>query len=71
MVGVVRRECTVGDAREGGNEDVLHGMDYILVAQTLAVLTSRSLEIKTDTPCPTGEVIRLVKGVTLYPYTRK
>ena len=47
------------------------GLDYILFAQTLAVLKSLSLSITPDNPCPTGEVNRVVKGVTLYPYTRK
>ncbi len=50
-------------------ENVLLGFDYILFAQTLAVLKSLSLGITPDNPCPTGEVNRVVKGVTLYPYT--
>ncbi|BEI77863.1 hypothetical protein Rumi2_10230 [[Ruminococcus] torques] len=53
------------------NENILLGLDYILFAQTLAVLKSLSLDITPDNPCPTGEVNRVVKGVTLYPYTRK
>ena len=53
------------------HENVLLGLDYILFAQTLAVLKSLSLSITPDNPCPTGEVNRVVKGVTLYPYTRK
>lgn len=52
-------------------ENILLGLDYILFAQTLAVLKSLSLDITPDNPCPTGEVNRVVKGVTLYPYTRK
>lgn len=56
---------------ENENENVLLGMDYILFAQTLAVLKSLSLDITPDNPCPTGEVNRVVQGVTLYPYTRK
>ncbi|MCI8744878.1 MAG: SIS domain-containing protein [Lachnospiraceae bacterium] len=52
-------------------ENVLLGFDYILFAQTLAVLKSLSLGITPDNPCPTGEVNRVVKGVTLYPYTLK
>ena len=55
----------------GGHENVLLGLDYILFAQTLAVLKSLALGITPDNPCPTGEVNRVVKGVTLYPYTRK
>ena len=54
------------------NENILLGLDYILFAQTLAVLKSLSLDITHRIiRCPTGEVNRVVKGVTLYPYTRK
>ena len=52
------------------NENALLGLNYILFAQTLAVLKSLSMGITPDNPCPTGEVNRVVKGVTLYPYTR-
>lgn len=51
-------------------ESALLGLDDILFAQTLAVLKSLALGITPDNPCPTGEVNRVVKGVTLYPYTR-
>ena len=34
-----------------------------------AVMKSLSMGITPDNPCPTGEVNRVVKGVTLYPYT--
>ena len=54
----------------GETESALLGLDDILFAQTLAVLKSLSMGITPDNPCPTGEVNRVVKGVTLYPYTR-
>lgn len=44
--------------------------DYILVAQVLALFKSLSYKITPDNPCPSGEVNRVVKGVTLYPYTK-
>ena len=44
------------------------GLAYITFAQTLAILKSLSLELTPDNPCPSGEVNRVVKGVTLYPY---
>ena len=50
-------------------ENVMLGLDFILVAQTLAVMKSLSMGITPDNPCPTGEVNRVVKGVILYPYT--
>ena len=64
-------DYTVVYGLEGDNENVLLGLDYILFAQTLAVLKSLAMAITPDNPCPTGEVNRVVKGVTLYPYTRK
>lgn len=45
------------------------GLAYITFAQTLAVLKSLSMGLTPDNPCPSGEVNRVVKGVTLYPYT--
>jgi len=39
---------------------------YIMAAQTLAVLYSLKLGITPDNPCPTGEVNRVVQGVTIY-----
>ena len=64
-------DYTVVYGLEGQNENILLGLDYILFAQTLAVLKSLSMKITPDNPCPTGEVNRVVQGVTLYPYTRK
>lgn len=46
---------------------VLLGLDYVLVAQMIALFKSQALGITTDNPCPTGEVNRVVKGVTIYP----
>ena len=64
-------DYTVVYGLEEDHENVQLGLDYILFAQTLAVLKSLSLSITPDNPCPTGEVNRVVRGVTLYPYTRK
>ena len=64
-------DYTVSYDLDDAYENVLLGLDYILFAHTLAVLKSLSLDITPDNPCPTGEVNRVVKGVTLYPYTRK
>ena len=46
------------------------GLDYILVAQCIALFKSLALNITPDNPCPTGEVNRVVKGVTIYPITK-
>lgn len=52
------------------HNNVLLGFDFITVAQILALYKSLSYGITPDNPCPSGEVNRVVKGVTLYPYTR-
>lgn len=51
--------------------NVFLGLDYIVVAQQIALFKSLSFGITPDNPCPTGEVNRVVKGVILYPYTAK
>ena len=58
-------QFSVGEAME----NVMLGLDFIMFAQTLAVMKSLSMGITPDNPCPTGEVNRVVKGVILYPYT--
>ena len=52
-------------------ENIMLGLNFIMFAQTLAVMKSLSMGITPDNPCPTGEVNRVVKGVILYPYTRQ
>ena len=42
-------------------------LGYIAVAQTIGILYSLKLGLTPDNPCPTGEVNRVVKGVTIYP----
>ena len=58
-------QFNVGEAME----NIMLGLDFIMFAQTLAVMKSLSMGITPDNPCPTGEVNRVVKGVILYPYT--
>lgn len=55
---------------KAAHDNMLLAFDYILFAQTLALFKSLSYDITPDNPCPTGEVNRVVKGVTLYPYTK-
>ncbi|KGJ88401.1 MULTISPECIES: SIS domain-containing protein [Colwelliaceae] len=47
--------------------DVWAGLPYILYCQILAFFKSMQANITPDNPCPTGEVNRVVQGVTLYP----
>ena len=39
---------------------------FVMVAQTMAMMYSIKLGITPDNPCPTGEVNRVVQGVTIY-----
>ncbi len=48
-------------------KDVWASLPYILYCQILAFYKSIDLHITPDNPCPTGEVNRVVQGVTLYP----
>ncbi|MGN1388521.1 MAG: SIS domain-containing protein [Bulleidia sp.] len=51
-------------------DNVLLGLDYVVCAQLIALFRSLQNKNTPDNPCPTGEVNRVVKGVTLYPYTK-
>ena len=51
-------------------DNIYNGLDFIICAQLIALFKSLSLNITPDDPCPTGEVNRVVKGVTLYPYQK-
>lgn len=46
--------------------DVYLAMPYIVVAQTVAVMTSLKVKNTPDTPSATGTVNRVVKGVTIH-----
>lgn len=48
-------------------DDVWAGLPYIVYCQILAFYKSIDANITPDNPCPTGEVNRVVQGVTLYP----
>ena len=43
---------------------------YIVFGQMLAFHKAMALGVPADDPCPTGEVNRVVKGVTIYPFAR-
>ncbi len=52
-------------------QDVWASLPYIAYCQILAFYKSIDADITPDNPCPTGEVNRVVQGVTLYPLTLK
>lgn len=48
--------------------DVLVSLPFVLVAQMLALHTSLAHGLTPDNPFPSGEVNRVVQGVTVHPY---
>lgn len=48
--------------------DVLVALPFVLVAQLFALGTSLSLGLTPDSPSPSGQVNRVVKGVTVHPF---
>ncbi|MFV0254996.1 MAG: SIS domain-containing protein [Erysipelotrichaceae bacterium] len=49
-------------------DNIFLGLEYIVVAHLLSLFKSMSYDITPDNPCPSGEVNRVVAGVTIYPY---
>lgn len=52
---------------DGTMDNVYLGLCYIVFAQILALHKSMDVGIVPDDPCPSGEVNRVVEGVTIYP----
>ena len=51
-----------------GLDDIWLSLPYIVYCQILAFYKALALDITADNPCPSGEVNRVVKGVTIHPY---
>ena len=51
-----------------GLDDAWRALPYVVHAQLLALQTSVHLGLTPDNPFPTGEVNRVVRGVTVHPY---
>ena len=49
-------------------EDIWLSLPYIVYCQMLAFYKALALDIAADNPCPSGQVNRVVKGVTIHPY---
>ncbi len=47
------------------------GLNMTLYVQLLSLYKSVDLDIEPDSPSPSGQIHRVVEGVTLYPYTKK
>lgn len=61
-------DCGVPEtlAVAGAQQDIWLSLPYLMFLQLLALETSLALGVTPDNPCPTGEVNRVVQGVTLY-----
>ena len=59
------------DSYKGGETllDAWLALPLIVYCQALAFFKALQLGISPDNPCPTGEVNRVVQGVTLYPFS--
>lgn len=55
---------------EVNGEDIWLSFPYILFAQMLSFEKSLELGFGPDNPCPSGEVNRVVQGVTIYNYKK-
>lgn len=70
--GLARQIVAPGNSatdRPEPTDDIWLLFPYLLFAQMLAFETSLARGLTPDNPCPTGEVNRVVKGVTIYPYS--
>ncbi|MGT2784592.1 SIS domain-containing protein [Streptococcus merionis] len=57
------------DAELANIPDGYLALPYAIFGQTVALLTSIKVDNKPDTPSPSGTVNRVVKGVTIHPFT--
>ena len=51
-----------------GLHDVWLSLVYVVYCQLLALHKAMALGVEADSPCTTGEVNRVVNGVTIYPF---
>lgn len=54
-----------------GLDDIALCLPYIVYCQMLAFYKALHLDVACDNPCPAGEINRVVKGVTIYPFDGK
>ncbi|MDP0362821.1 hypothetical protein Q7Y74_00500 [Glaesserella parasuis] len=69
-----REVVLLGDT-SGSIQAEIHKLDdaarifpFLVIGQLYSFYSSLYLGYTTDNPCPTGEVNRVVQGVTIYPY---
>ncbi len=64
----VGKEAPPGDRETPKLNDAWLSLVYLVYCQMLAFHKAMALGVEADSPCPTGEVNRVVSGVTIYPY---
>lgn len=57
-----------GNRLATGIDDFWLSLPYLVFCQMLAFFKARELGVPVDNPCPSGEVNRVVQGVTIHPY---
>jgi tagatose-6-phosphate ketose/aldose isomerase len=62
----VDENIVIGGEGYGETGDICRGISYLVFCQLLAMFKSLSLGLPTDNPVPSGELTRVVSGVTLY-----
>ena len=64
--------CMTSGADSGPNglDDFWISLPYVVFCQVFAFLKARALGVSADNPCPSGEVNRVVKGVTIHAFRR-
>ncbi|MDR0656698.1 MAG: SIS domain-containing protein [Treponema sp.] len=62
----VDENIVIGGEGYGETGEICRGISYLVFCQLLAMFKSLSLGIPTDNPVPSGELTRVVSGVTLY-----
>jgi len=67
----VRRLNTALWKQSSELDDIWAALPFITYCQTLSFYKSLDLGLSPDNPCPSGEVNRVVQGVTIYPLTTK
>ena len=54
-------------AKDSWGQDAYLAMGYVVFDHILALAASMAEGVAPDTPCPSGSVNRVVKGVVIYP----
>ena len=68
---LVGGQAPPGDSRASHMDDAWLSLVYLVFCQMLAFHKAMALGVEADAPCSTGEVNRVVSGVSIYPFKPK